>query len=42
MLMKNEPTRFDAPAGEDAPTLTISPEKVCFIIVKARELTPRT
>jgi hypothetical protein len=24
-------------AGDDAATLTISPEKVCFIIVKARE-----
>ena len=23
--------------GEDAPTLTISPEKVCFIIIKAKE-----
>lgn len=25
------------PADEDAATLTISPEKVCFIIIKARE-----
>jgi hypothetical protein len=25
------------PADEDAVTLTISPEKVCFIIIKARE-----
>ena len=37
MPMKNEPSRVDAPAGEDTTTLTISPEKVCFIIVKARE-----
>ena len=37
MPMKNEPRRVDAPAGEDGTTLTISPEKVCFIIVKARE-----
>ena len=37
MPMKNEPSRIDAPAGEDTTTLTISPEKVCFIIVKARE-----
>ena len=36
MSMKNEPSRIDAPAGEDTTTLTISPEKVCFIIVKAR------
>ena len=35
--MKNEPSLIDAPAGEDTTTLTISPEKVCFIIVKARE-----
>jgi len=28
---------MDTPAGEDAATLTISPEKVCFIIIKARE-----
>jgi hypothetical protein len=27
----------ETPAGDDAATLTISPEKVCFIIVKARE-----
>ena len=37
MPMKNEPNRIDAPAREDTTTLTISPEKVCFIIVKARE-----
>lgn len=28
--------RRDEPAGEDA-ALTISPEKVCFVIIKARE-----
>ena len=28
---------MDAPAGADVATLTISPEKVCFIIIKARE-----
>jgi len=27
----------EAPAGENADKLTISPEKVCFIIIKARE-----
>jgi hypothetical protein len=25
------------PAGDEEPTLTISPEKVCFIIIKAKE-----
>jgi hypothetical protein len=29
--------RTEVPAGGDTGTLTISPEKVCFIIVKARE-----
>ena len=27
----------EIPAGENEPTLTISPEKVCFIIIKAKE-----
>ncbi len=27
----------EAPSGEDESLLTISPEKVCFIIIKARE-----
>ena len=35
--MKEEPSRIDTPMGEDAAPLTISPEKVCFIIIKARE-----
>ena len=39
MSMKNEPSRIDAPAGEDTTTLTISPEKVCFIM--AASPTPR-
>lgn len=33
-----EPTNpLDTPEGENADSLTISPEKVCFIIIKARE-----
>jgi hypothetical protein len=28
---------METPAAEDLPPLTISPEKVCFIIIKARE-----
>jgi hypothetical protein len=35
--MIEESSRTDAPAGEETATLTISPEKVCFIIIKARE-----
>jgi hypothetical protein len=35
--MQQKTMRPEAPAGEDAETLTISPEKVCFIIIKARE-----
>ena len=35
MQAKAEQTR--SPADEPSPVLTISPEKVCFIIVKARE-----
>jgi hypothetical protein len=34
------PTTLDqpqSPPGENGPTLTISPEKVCFVIIKARE-----
>ncbi len=31
------PTRTDMAAGENDATLTISPEKVCFIIIKAKE-----
>ena len=27
----------DAQSGDEGPSLTISPEKVCFIIIKARE-----
>lgn len=27
----------EVPTGENGPVLTISPEKVCFIIIKARE-----
>ena len=27
----------EMPADEEGATLTISPEKVCFIIIKARE-----
>jgi hypothetical protein len=27
----------EMPAGENADVLTISPEKVCFIIIKAKE-----
>jgi hypothetical protein len=30
-------SQTEVPADEDAATLTISPEKVCFIIMKARE-----
>lgn len=36
--MRERSSEPDLPAeGEDAPTLTISPEKVCFIIIKAKE-----
>jgi hypothetical protein len=34
------PTTLDQPqsaAGENGPTLSISPEKVCFVIIKTRE-----
>src|SRR6266508_4237376 len=35
--MPAETSQTKVPAGKDAVTLTISPEKVCFIIIKARE-----
>jgi hypothetical protein len=35
--MEEQPNQMDAPAAEDTAPLTISPEKVCFIIIKARE-----
>lgn len=35
--MGKQRAQTDTPAGEDASPLTISPEKVCFIIIKARE-----
>jgi hypothetical protein len=35
MQAKSIPT--ENPAGDDAQIMTISPEKVCFIIIKARE-----
>jgi hypothetical protein len=35
--MQKRSNQTATPANEDEPILTISPEKVCFIIVKARE-----
>jgi hypothetical protein len=35
--MQARPTAAEAPTGDDAVTLTISSETVCFIILKARE-----
>jgi len=35
--MQARPTAPEAPADDDPATLTISPETVCFIILKARE-----
>jgi len=35
--MQNRLNEGDNPEGEEGPTLSISPEKVCFIIIKARE-----
>jgi hypothetical protein len=32
--MQARPTAPEAPTGDDAATLTISPEKVCFIILE--------
>jgi hypothetical protein len=36
-LMQREQSRIDISAGGEDPRLTIPPEKVCFIIIKARE-----
>lgn len=35
--MEAKSNQGETPAGEDEGPLTISPEKVCFIIIKARE-----
>jgi hypothetical protein len=35
--MAIRPTQTEASSGDDLPVLAISPEKVCFVIVKARE-----
>jgi hypothetical protein len=35
--MSTTPAQIEAGSGDDLPTLTISPEKICFIVVKARE-----
>lgn len=35
--MQARSSRTQAPADEEAPALNISPEKVCFIVIKARE-----
>jgi hypothetical protein len=35
--MQKRSTQTEIPAGEDTQLLTISPEKVCFIIIKAKE-----
>jgi hypothetical protein len=35
--MQVEPIAKEPPAEQSAPALAISPEKVCFVIVKARE-----
>ena len=35
--MKERSDQTEMPEGENEPTLTISPEKVCFIIIKAKE-----
>ena len=35
--MPKNASQTETPVGEDQTTLTISPEKVCFIIIKARE-----
>ena len=37
MHMQARTNQVETPAGENEATLTISPEKVCFIIIKARE-----
>ncbi len=36
-LMQDKANETEVPAGENAEALTISPEKVCFIIIKAKE-----
>jgi len=35
--MQKKPLQIEGPAVDDAQMLTISPEKVCFVIIKARE-----
>src|SRR6516225_11641138 len=35
--MTTRPTQIEVPSDEDMPELVISPEKVCFVIIKARE-----
>jgi hypothetical protein len=35
--MQKKSVQAGSPADEDAQVLTISPEKVCFVIIKARE-----
>ena len=36
-FMQDKANETEVPAGENAETLTISPEKVCFVIIKAKE-----
>jgi hypothetical protein len=35
--MTTRPTEIEVSADDDLPALAISPEKVCFVIIKARE-----
>ena len=35
--MTTRPTEIEVSPGDDLPALAISPEKVCFVIIKARE-----
>lgn len=35
--MATRSTQIPASSGHDLPALTISPEKVCFVVLKARE-----
>jgi hypothetical protein len=37
MHMKTRPVETDSAGTDETPTLAISPEKVCFVIVKVRE-----
>jgi hypothetical protein len=37
MRMQKKSSQTETPAGENETTLTISPEKVCFITIKAKE-----